>query len=1106
MDDDFELTAPLLDGIHDYFFDQSLTRPATPRSNRGADKQLSSPINLPNFNPVTLLNPKAAAFKSKTDPQLKVIQSNDPETSPVQNGNSSIFGDLFEKHHGVTRRQAGSMKRTARHDQDEEEQEEQRKKKGKFDGGSKGGIIGESINEIRQQARDEAGPPVVDLTTGDDDDFQITGSKWVKKDDGDQDREVCMGYLKASIHADTVPAVSNKALDSIREQWPVCRIGHRMVPGGQGHTIEMLDKNKNPFGKLASMYSSVLGPLFTASNLHKLRCSVILLPRPRKPGEQVGQAISENMQCHITLFAAFKYVVGIGKTLSQKQHYLYSPVTDLVKGKEIVNPHLPKLHTPGEKSLANVMTKSTITNTNTSYHFRSVEEIKDDVQNIIDNLPNSEGLPLMEVNTLLVKTPLLEHQKQALYWMTNKETVYEDDEDEDVRMWKTRVQPDRSTVWYNVITGEVANKIPICHGGLFSDEMGLGKTLSTLSRIAVTRDEAIEFGKQKPSKEVKAANPTVTRNTRATLIVCPKSVLSNWDEQIKAHLDVSKGKIKYFIHHGYKRPQDEDDLANYDIVISTYSTVTPELRNSRSRYKAIARLNWFRVVLDEAHMIRNMQTGTFHACCALSSPRRWAVTGTPVQNRLDDLGALIKFIKIKPFDEKGAWEQYFTSAWKSGNEQVLPNLKLLVSSIMLRRSKKKINIEDAELERIELAFTDEERSLYEAFAKDSTERVQAMLSTSGLRGKGTAHMLTFITRLRLICCHGRELLGEEDMKLLDGRTMGTAIDLGDEDDDKPVLSDYQIYSTLSMMRDSNANLCAGCSKEIGSEKEISETEDDDEDESSDSEAETKKGEVLGYMTPCYHLLCNRCIESYTRDIKNACSSDNYSTCPICQTYIRISFPTITRSGILAEEARRAEVRANPQAKSSSYSGPHTKVQALLSCLQESAIESSLLPPGEPPIRSVVFSGWTQYLDLISLALNKASISHVRLDGKMSVSARSRVLEQFRTDPAITVILISIRAGGQGLNLTAASRVYMMEPQFNPGVEAQAVDRVHRLGQTRQVKIVKFIMRDSFEGKIVKLQEQKLRLANEALGGGGTNGEGKTLNVKERMEGLRSLFR
>ena len=187
-----------------------------------------------------------------------------------------------------------------------------------------------------------------------------------------------------------------------------------------------------------------------------------------------------------------------------------------------------------------------------------------------------------------------------------------------------------------------------------------------------------------------------------------------------------------------------------------------------------------------------------------------------------------------------------------------------------------------------------------------------------------------------------------------------------------------------------------------------------------------------------------------------------------------------------------------------YGGPHTKTKALVAELLEHKEESKHLRQlGEPPIKSVVFSGWTSHIDLIQIALDDAGLSYVRLDGQMSRQKRNASLDAFREDLDTTIILISLMAGGLGLNLTTASKVYVMEPQFNPAAEAQAVDRVHRLGQKREVTTVRFIMEESFEENMLKLQQKKKNLADLSMNRGKLD---KAEAAKQRMEELRSLFR
>lgn len=157
------------------------------------------------------------------------------------------------------------------------------------------------------------------------------------------------------------------------------------------------------------------------------------------------------------------------------------------------------------------------------------------------------------------------------------------------------------------------------------------------------------------------------------------------------------------------------------------------------------------------------------------------------------------------------------------------------------------------------------------------------------------------------------------------------------------------------------------------------------------------------------------------------------------------------------------------------------------------------------MNSVVFSGWTTHLDLIEIALNHCSppLLFTRLDGRMTRRERTRALDTFREDPSIPIILVSIAAGGLGLNLTSGSHVYVMEPQFNPAAEAQAVDRVHRLGQKREVVVSRFIMHNSFEEKMLELQRKKTQLAEMSLS---KEKLGKGEEQRKKMEDLRSLFR
>jgi SNF2 family DNA or RNA helicase len=140
-------------------------------------------------------------------------------------------------------------------------------------------------------------------------------------------------------------------------------------------------------------------------------------------------------------------------------------------------------------------------------------------------------------------------------------------------------------------------------------------------------------------------------------------------------------------------------------------------------------------------------------------------------------------------------------------------------------------------------------------------------------------------------------------------------------------------------------------------------------------------------------------------------------------------------------------------------------------------------------KSLVFSQWTSLLDRIEPALAAIGLDWVRLDG--STRDRAAVVERFQSDESIGAMLISLKAGGTGLTLTAADHVFLVDPWWNPATEDQAADRAHRIGQTRPVLIHRLVAGDTVEERILALQERKRALAAAAVGGALGAGAGLT---------------
>jgi SNF2 family DNA or RNA helicase len=171
-------------------------------------------------------------------------------------------------------------------------------------------------------------------------------------------------------------------------------------------------------------------------------------------------------------------------------------------------------------------------------------------------------------------------------------------------------------------------------------------------------------------------------------------------------------------------------------------------------------VHWFRVVLDEAHIIKDHNTAQSKSACLLTADRRWCLTGTPIQNRLDDLFSLIKFLRIPPFNNKAAWNSYISKPVKfSSNSIGVHRLQTLMKTITLRRTKQtKINgkpilsLPARKDEVRNLKLSAKEQSMYDiVHAKAKAFFLQ--LKASGTVMRHYVHLLEIILRMRQICVH-----------------------------------------------------------------------------------------------------------------------------------------------------------------------------------------------------------------------------------------------------------------------------------------------------------------------------------------------------------------
>ena len=923
-----------------------------------------------------------------------------------------------------------------------------------------------------------------------------------------RDEEVCYGMLKTQLQCSRAPSPKPGTKSVFGNSYnPIIKIILVRQLGERSLTIQALDHTRSVVGNVHKSSASALAPLMDA-NL-RLRTEARLPSQPKKADEMPGQPVSRTYQLDIVLYGPMKYARSIGAHLSKHGQRLIVP-NMVQKGIKVHNPHLPDNRPPVPKTYPTDANGAFISSTT-----RTVEEIRSEVLGVFDSLARTEELPEMEADDRIV-TGLLKHQRQGLYFMTQREKR-RDQQAEDgimVSFWKPKMTPSRETVYSNVITGHNQRQPPPeTRGGILADMMGLGKTLSILSLVTSSLHDAQEWAQTAPKQPVAPdskssttdnASPLVsfgltpvTANIKGTLLVCPLSTITNWEEQIKQHI-VPEG-LSYHIYHGSNRIKDADRLAEFDLIITTYGSVSNELssrRKGKSGQYPLEQLGFFRIVLDEAHMIREQNTLQFKAIIRLQAQRRWAVTGTPVQNRLDDLAALLAFIRLHPFEDRGKFTRHIVEPFKACDPEIVPKLRILVDTITLRRLKDKIDLPPREDLVVKLDFSDEERGVYEMFAKNAQDRVKVLAGVDtgkSLGGSSYIHILKAILRLRLLCAHGKDLLNDDDLATLQGMTADMAINLDDSsDDEKPTLSTRRALEIFSLMVDTNNAECKGCGKTLGAH------------EGANIEAENQD-DLLGYMTACFHVLCQSCVEGF-KERAGIAADPNLTRghCPICSLAVKFEFVELRQKDVDAEHEgpAKSKTKGGGSKSTEKYSGPHTKTKALVEDLLASKAMSEA-NPNEPPYKSVVFSGWTSHLDLIEIALRAAGITFTRLDGSMTRIARTNAMDRFREDSNVQVILVSIMAGGLGLNLTAGNSVFVMEPQYNPAAEAQAIDRVHRLGQERPVRTVRYIMRNSFEEKMLELQDKKKKLANLSMDAKALD---KTDAAKQKLMDLRSLFK
>ncbi|KAF9961975.1 DNA repair protein rad16 [Mortierella alpina] len=570
-------------------------------------------------------------------------------------------------------------------------------------------------------------------------------------------------------------------------------------------------------------------------------------------------------------------------------------------------------------------------------------------------------------------------------------------------------------------------------GGILADEMGMGKTIQMISLL-------------------------LTEPGKPNLIIAPTVAIVQWRNEITDHAP----SLKVLIYHGPNRTESMKELMSHDVVLTTYSIIESGYRKQKYGFKRkgmtvkedslLHRIKWYRIILDEAHNIKERSCNTARSAFGLQSERKWSLSGTPMQNRVGELYSLIRFMQADPYgyyyckkcpckslhwkysnmkncDDCGHRPMDHCCWWNNevlkpiqnfgsqgAGEKAFQKLRKLLDRIMLRRTKVEraddLGLPPRKMTVARYLFNEEEEDLYESLFSD-TKRKFTTYVEQGTVLNNYANIFELLTKMR-------QMVDHPDMVLK-----------------KVKPGEVGLPETL---------VCSICQEEA---------EDP-------------------IVSKCHHLFCREDADQYITS-----SSVEAPECPVCHIPLSIDLqqPTYVKD----ETEYDAEVRHKTFARTSIVNRINmdtwrssTKIEALVEHLYN-------LQREDRSTKSICFSQYVTFLDLIKWRLEKAGFKCVKLDGHMTPYQRDASIKKFSDDPTVTVFLISLKAGGVALNLTAASRVFICDPWWNPAAELQAMDRIHRIGQYRPILITRLIIENSIESRILQLQEKKQAMVDSTIG-------------------------
>ena len=457
------------------------------------------------------------------------------------------------------------------------------------------------------------------------------------------------------------------------------------------------------------------------------------------------------------------------------------------------------------------------------------------------------------------------------------------------------------------------------------------------------------------------------------------------------------------------KPQN---FLEYDVVITSYGTLSTEYmpRNTKTpptvpRASGLFCTEFRRIILDEGHCIRTATTKAAQAAFGVLALSRWVLTGTPIVNSLKDLQSLVRFVGLTGGLERAdVFNDVLIRPLKAGHPDANLILQALMGSICLRRRKEMAFIDlrlPALTEYINtVSWLPEERKKYDSLgaeAKGVLHDYMAGQAQNGSRANNVnraqasyGHLLEVLLRLRQVCNHWKLCEGRVTtlMKLLESQQV---VELTPEN--RKALQDM-----LQLSIESRED-CPVCLEALHDHEPV--------------------------ITPCAHVFGKSCIARVI---------EGQQKCPMCRAELSDTSCLVAMDLVVEDDAAAAAAAAELDAhQTSSIDGETTssKIEALMTILESSRVHDA-------STKTVVFSQWTNFLNIVQAQLQVRGFKFARIDGAMNAKKRDEALAALDSDPECTVMLASLGVGAVGLNLVAANQVVLMDSWWAPAIEDQAV--------------------------------------------------------------------